>query len=250
MAWTDADIIRALAKAGTKGLSKSNIARSVSASRSSRKLTSALTTLKAGGAIRGPFRIGHSSIYFDAQGAPTREQLESRIEDFLQRAGTRVTGLSDLEKAMKGAPKSLLKDALSVLKGEGRVIQLRNARRSPLYVHYDAIIDQLRLERSGERARLPVTPSVTIEDLRRAYLTLKAEQGGISTVKIYDVWKRLKVPKEEVHALLLSEAQTGRVTLHTASTVNFPNEVTEAGIRIDGDSRPYVTFVLREETHD
>jgi hypothetical protein len=77
-------------------------------------------------------------------------------------------------------------------------------------------------------------------------LALKAEQGGISTVKIYDILKKLGVSKDELHALLLREAQRGRVSLHAASTVNFPREVMEAGIKIEGEQQPYVTFILRE----
>ena len=45
----------------------------------------------------------------------------------------------------------------------------------------------------------------------------------------------------------LREAQRGRVSLHAASTVNFPSEVIEAGIRIEGEQQPYVTFILRED---
>ncbi len=179
--------------------------------------------------------------------------MESRIEDLLRRAGTRVTTKSTLEQGMRGAPKSLFKDALSALKSEGRVLELRNARRSPLYVHRDAVLDQLRPADGNEDDRKPQPPtgmprpaSITLEDVRPVYLTVKAEQGGISAVKIYDVWNKLKVSKEELHAVLLREAQRGRVSLHAASTVNFPREVMEAGIRVDGESQPYVTFVLRD----
>jgi hypothetical protein len=75
---------------------------------------------------------------------------------------------------------------------------------------------------------------------------VKAEQGGISAVKIHDILKKLRVSKDELHALLLREAHRGRVSLHAASTVNFPGEVMEAGIRIEGEQQPYVTFILRE----
>ena len=65
-------------------------------------------------------------------------------------------------------------------------------------------------------------------------------------MKIYDILKKLGVSKHEVHTLLLREAQHGRVSLHAASTINFPREVMEAGIRIEGEQQPYVTFILRE----
>jgi hypothetical protein len=253
MAWTEEDIVRALARAGSKGLTVAALAKVISVPAGNKQLSSAITKLKSRGAIRGPFRMGRSSLFFEANSAPTREDLESRIEDLLRRAGTRVTTRSDLDKGMKGVAQSLYKDAISALKAEGKIMELRNARRSPLYVHRDAIIDQLRVESGGDVNRRPPPPtqppepaSISLDDVRPYYLALKAEQGGISTVKIYDVLKKVGVSKDELHALLLREAHRGRVSLHAASTVNFPREVMEAGIRIQGEQQPYVTFILRE----
>ena len=251
MAWSEEDIVRALTRAGAKGLTTAALAKAISAPAANKQLSSAVTKLKSRGAVRGPFRMGRFSLFFEAKSAPTREHLESRIEDLLRRAGTRVTTRSDLDKGMKCVVQSLYKDAISALKAEGKIVELRNARRSPLYVHRDAIIDQLRVERSGDGDRPPPTQppeaaSISLDDVRPHYLTLKAEQGGISAVKIYDILKKLSVSKEELHALLLREAQRGRVSLHAASTVNFPREVMEAGIRIEGEQQPYVTFILRE----
>src|SRR5262249_7692481 len=144
-------------------------------------------------------------------------------------------------------------DAISVLKAEGKIVELRNAKRSPLYVHRDAIIEQLRVESGGDRdhrslppTRSPKATSISLDDIRPHYLSLKAEQGGISAVKIHDMLKKLGVSRDKLHALLLREAQSGRVSLHAASTVNFPREVMEAGIKIEGEQQPYVTFILRE----
>ena len=182
---------------------------------------------------------------FETKSAPTRERLESRIEDLLRHAGTRVTTRSNLDKGMKGVVQSLYKDAISALKAEGKIVELRNARRSPLFVHRDAIIDQLRVESGGDRERRPASPthsfeaaSISLDYIRPYYLALKAEQGGISTVKIYDILKKLDVSKDELHALLLREARHGRVSLHAASTVNFSREVMEAGIVLKGSSSP------------
>jgi hypothetical protein len=249
MAWNQEDIVRAFARAGSKGLTAAALAKAVSASAGNKKLSSAIIELKSSGVIRGPFRVRSSNLYFEKNSAPTRDQLESRIEDLLRRAGTRVTTRSDLDKGMKGVVQSLYEDAIGALKAEGKIVELRNARRSPLYVHRDAIIDQLRIGGDG-RVPPPMRPSetasISLDDIRPHYLALKAEQGGISTVTIYDVLKRLGVAKDELHTLLLREAKHGRVSLHAASTVNFPREVMEAGIRIEGEQQPYVTFILRE----
>jgi hypothetical protein len=253
MAWSEDDIIRVLARAGAKGLTTAALAKAISAPAANKQLSSAITKLKSRGAIRGPFRMGRFSLFFEAKSAPTREHLESRIEDLLRRAGTRVTTRSELAEGMKGVVQSLYKDAISALKAEGKIVELRNARRSPLYVHREAITDQLMLEngRDGERRPQSSTQpseaaSISLDDVRPHYLTLKAEQGGISAVKIYDILKRLGAPKDELHALLLREAERGRVSLHAASTVNFPREVMEAGIRLEGEQQPYVTIILRE----
>jgi chromosome segregation and condensation protein ScpB len=245
MAWSEEDLVRALATAGTKGLTAAALAKAISAPADSKQLSSAITRLKSRGAVRGPFRMGRLSLFFEAKSAPTREHLESRIQDVLRRAGTRVTTRSDLDKAMKGVVQSLYRDAISALRAEGKIVELHNARRSPLYIHRDAIIDQLGLESDRDRPQ-PEPASISLDDLRPHYLTLKAEQGGISAVKIYDILKRLGVSKEKLHALLLREAQRGRVSLHATSTVNFPREVMEAAITIEGEQQPYVTFILRE----
>jgi hypothetical protein len=250
MAWNQEDIVRAFARAGTKGLTTAGLAKAISVSAGNKQLSSAIIELKSRGAIRGPFRIGRSSVFFEKNSAPTREHLESRIEDLLRRAGTRVTTRSDLDKRMKGVVQSLYKDAIGALKAEGKIIELRNARRNPLYVHRDAIVDQLRMDDGDGGVPLPMhsseTASLSLDDILPHYLALKAEQGGIRTVTIYDVLKRLGVAKDQLHALLLREAKHGRVSLHAASTVNFPREVMEAGIRIEGEQQPYVAFMLRE----
>jgi hypothetical protein len=252
MAWSQEDIVRVLVKAGTKGLTITALAKAMSVPAANKQLASVISELKSRGAIRGPFRVGRFSLYFETKSAPTREHLESRIEDLLRRAGTRVMTRSDLDKGMKGVVQSLYKDAISVLKSEGKIVELRNARRSPLYVHRDAIIEQLRVESGADRERSipltqsPKTASISLDDLRPYYLSLKAEQGGISAVKIYDMLNKLGVSREKLHELLLREAQRGRVSLHAASTVNFPREVMEAGIKIEGEQQPYVTFILRE----
>jgi hypothetical protein len=246
MAWNQEDIVRAFARAGNKGLTVAALAKALSAPAANKRLSSAIIELKSRGAIGGPFRIGRSRIFFEKNSAPTREHLESRIGDLLRRAGTRVTTRSDLDKGMRGVVQSLYKDAIGALKAEGTIIELRNARRSPLYIHRDAIVDQLRMDRVPPPIRSAERAPLSLDLVRPHYLALKAEQGGIGTVTIYDVLKRLGVAKDELHALLLREAKQGRVSLHAASTVNFPREVMEAGIRIEGEQQQYVTFIVRE----
>jgi hypothetical protein len=79
--WDDSEIVKALAKAGTKGLTTADLTKRLPAGLAKK---SVLTELKASGLIRGPFRIGWSYFYFDAKNAPTLEGLDLRfpkIED-------------------------------------------------------------------------------------------------------------------------------------------------------------------------
>ncbi len=237
MEWHDSAIIKAFAKAGTKGLTAANLAKSLPEGVAKAKIPSILTELKASGLIGGPFRVGPSTLYFDAKNAPTREQMGSRIEELLRNSGIKVTSRPSLETKMKGFPKALFKDALGLLKAEGKIVELKGPSKGTLYVHREPVLEQLR--------RSPKT-SISLEEVRPVYEALKAQQGGISTVKIYDILKAVGGTKDELHLLLLNEARRGRVSLHPASTVNFPREVLEAGIRLEGQPHPFVTVVLKE----
>jgi hypothetical protein len=250
----DSEIIKALARAGAKGLTKADLKKSLSADRA-KKIDSLLAQLRASGLIRGPFQIGRPKLYFDAKSAPTREQTEARIVELLRQAWTNLTSRSSLEKKIKRVPKMLFNDALSLLKAEGKIVELRGPRRAALYVHSEPILEQLQLAREvdAQTQRPSPTPSlssspkpaISLDEVRPIYEALKAQQGGISAVKIYDVLRALECSKEELHRLLLSEARRGRVSLHPASTVNFPAEVIVAGIRLEGEPHPFITVVVK-----
>src|SRR5439155_1879589 len=105
--------------------------------------------------------------------------------------------------------------ALAALKSQAKIVELKRGR-STFYVHREAVLEQLRLTDDSE-ARPPREPpkrsshdaAVTLEDIRPIYERLKTEQGGISTVKIYDIIMRLGAAKEDLHRLLLDEAKRG-----------------------------------------
>jgi hypothetical protein len=245
-------LVEVLAKAGARGLTQAEIAKKMQFGSES-QIALAIKNLKTSGAIRGPFQIGRSKYYFDAINAPTREHVEKRIEELLRGAGVKVTSRSSLQEKMKGTPLKLFKDALSSLKAEGKIVELRGASKSTMYVHREPILEQLRLpdaieadKRHRTSAPPPPKTSISLDEVRPVYEALKTQQGGISAVKIYDIMKGVGVSKEDLHRFLLTEAQRGRVTLHPASTVNFPREVIEAGISLDGQPYPFVTVVLKE----
>jgi hypothetical protein len=233
-------VFEALERAGSRGLTTTDL-------RKIRGASAQLKKLKADGSIRGPLQIGLSKRYFISEQTPTREQVEERIEQRLCEAGLSLTSFSKLETVANFAPKSFLKDALSALKADGRIVELRGPRKSKLYLHREPLLEQLRPREGGKRVPAPEksTPSVSLERIRPVYERLKAQQGGISAVTIFDVLKGVGGNKEELHRLLLDEAKRGRVTLHPASTVNFSREITEAGIQLEGQPYPFVTVVLK-----
>ena len=247
------EIIKALTRAGTKGLTTADLTKRLP-KRLRKNISSVLTELKANGSIRGPFKIGRSASYFEAKSAPTSMQLEVRIQELLLDAGISLTSRSLLEKKMKGFPEALFKDALSSLKAEGKIVEFKGPKKTTLYVHRDPILEQLRLEGGGVELKnkhstptmATSKPSISLDDIRPAYQTLKSQQGGIGAVKIYDILKAVGGSKEDLHRLLLAEAQRGRVTLHPANTVNFSREIMEAGIAVPGQPNPFVTVVLKD----
>jgi hypothetical protein len=234
-------VFRALERAGSRGLTTADL-------RKFRGAGAQLKKLKAEGSIRGPLQIGLSKRYFVIEQAPTLEQVEARIEQRLRDAGLSLTSFTKLETVAKFVPKSFLKDALSALKADGSIVELRGPRKSKLYLHREPLLEQLRPARESSKRASPhdkATPSISLERIRPVYEALKAQQGGISAVTIFDVLKGVGGSKEELHRLLLDEAKLGRVTLHPASTVNFSREITEAGIELEGQPYPFVTVVLK-----
>jgi hypothetical protein len=94
---------------------------------------------------------------------------------------------------------------------------------------------------------IPATPNLTLESLLPAYRRLKAEQGGFSAVKIFDLVQALNGSKEDLHRLLVEEAKAGRVTIHPTTSVDLPKEVIDAGIRLPGFPEPFITVVVKNE---
>lgn len=218
-----------LGKAGAKGLTLAALTKRVP-SQFKNEIGSMLQGLQASGAIRGPFKIGRTQYYFNSANGPTREHAEARIEDILLRAGAKVTSRSELKGKIKKFPEMLFDDALSGLRSEARIIELKGGKTITYYVHRETMLELLRIDAGAQRKPCPAEAvrAATLDEIRPVYEALKAQQGGIGTVKIYDLWQRVGGSQADLHRLLLQEAQRGRVSLHPASTVNFPREVMDA----------------------
>ncbi len=250
--WNSSQLVEYLTAAGAKGRTRSALERKIPKRIQSRS-ASILRDLRSAGAARGPFK-NRSDYYFAPQFAPTRERAELLIETFLREAGAKLTTRSNLGKKVTGFLKSFFDDAMASLKAEAKVVELKGGRNTRFYVHREALLEQLRLTDDSETGSGPAssigpfpTGAVTLEKIRPVYEKLKTEQGGISTVKIYDIMTRLGAAKDDLHRLLLEEAKSGRVSLHRASTAKFPPEVIAAGIQVEGQPEPLVTVVFKEE---
>jgi hypothetical protein len=249
--WSSSKLVEYLIAAGAKGRTKSDLKKKIPKAQQSRAI-SILGELRAAGAIRGPVK-NRSEYYFAPQFAPTRAQTEELIEKLLVDAGLRLTTKSNLSDQTKGFLQIFFKDALAVLKSEAKIIELK-AGRITYYVHRKALIEQLRVTDDFEAglSEGPIQPStsasLTLNDVRPVYERLKTAQGGISTVKIYDIMQGLGAAKEDLHRLLINEEKNGRVSLHRASTTKFPQEVVEAGVRLEGQHEPLVTIVLKDQS--
>lgn len=206
--------------------------------------------LLAEGAIRGPIKIGRAARYFLPEHAPTQDQVARRIEGVLRGAGLKLTSISKLDEIVKPARKPWFSDALSALKADGRIVEVKDARRSKFYLHREPLVEQLGLDPVTSIPSLHPTTvgthAISFNEIRSAYESVKAEQGGISAVTIVSVLTKLRVGKAELHQLMLDEVKKGRITLHRATTVNFPREVVDAGILLEGEQHPFVTFTIKE----
>jgi hypothetical protein len=240
-------ILQSLAKAGARGLTEAALAKRLHVS--AKEIPALLEPLKLDGSLYGPFRIGQSKRYFAGEHAPTREKVTAKIEEWLRDAALNLTSFSKLEALFKGAAKAFFLDALSALKADGKIVELRDPRKSKLYLHREPLLEQLRAQveiRDRGHASEKLVAAISLEQVRPVYQALKAQQGGISAVTIFDILKGVSASKEELHRLLLDEAKRGRVTLHPSSTTNFNREVVDAGIKLEGQPYPFVTVVLKE----
>lgn len=235
-------LIQQLRRAATEGIAETKLKKGAGA-------TSAITKLKAEGLIRS-IKFGRTSRCFLTEHAPTLDRASKQIEALLSDAGLKLTSLSKLEKdvtRMKTVPKQLFEDAISALKGDGRIVEVRDARKSKFFLHREPLLEQLQLDASDwttPSASSPVS-GISLDQVRAAYETLKSEQGGINTVAISDVLKRTKCTKADLHRLLLEQAARDQVTLHPATTTNLSNEELAAGIKLEGEPHAFITFTLK-----
>ena len=209
------------------------------------ELQERLTSLVRDGAIRGPLRYGSTQYYFAAGSGPSIDSASKAVEQLVLKSGVKLLSKPSLEKKVTGMHRRFLADGVKHAVASQVIMELA-CGSSKYYLHRDVVAEYFGIgsDSDGGGSR---EPKLAFKDLLPVYRRLKAEQGGFSAVKIFDLIKALGQPKEVVHRLLVEEAKAGRITIHHTTSVELPPEVTAAGIRLPGYAEPFVTVVVRDD---
>ncbi|MDQ2081027.1 hypothetical protein RA307_12615 [Xanthobacteraceae bacterium Astr-EGSB] len=216
-----------------------------------------LATLAREGAIWGPLKYGRSQYYFAAGRGPSIETASDAVARLILRNGVKLISRPGLEEKVTGMNKPFFTDGLKHAVASRAIVEL-SCGSSKYYLHREVAAEYFDFETSPSGdASAPVAqpapdapasePDMSFAELLPAYRRLKAEQGGFSAVKIFDLMKALGRPKEVLHRLLVAEAKAGRISIHHTTSVELPAEVIDAGIRLPGYAEPFVTIVVKDE---
>jgi hypothetical protein len=217
------------------------------------KLREKLASLVREGAIWGPLKHGRSQYYFATGRGPSIETASKAMMRLVFESGIKLLSRAGLEKKMTGMNRHFFADGIKHAVASRAILELA-CGASKYYVHREVAAEYFGFETATPvDAITSPEPNTTIqrilafEELLPVYRRLKAEQGGFSAVKIFDLMKALNQPKEVLHRLLLEEAKAGRLTIHPTTSVELPADVIEAGIRLPGFAEPFVTIVVKHD---
>lgn len=211
-----------------------------------------LVSLVRGGAISGPFKHAGAQRYFAAGRGPSIETASAVIVGLISRSGIKLLSKPGLEKKVTGLNKRFFADGLKHAVSSQAIVEL-SCGSSKYYLHRDVAADYFGLDATlsdsptPRREPTPARPPLTLEGVLPAYRRLKAEQGGFSAVKIFDLLRAVDGSKQDLHRLLIEEAKAGRVSIHPTTSVELATEVIDAGIRLPGHAEPFVTVVFKNE---
>jgi hypothetical protein len=221
------------------------------------ELRGKLAGLVREGAIWGPLKHGGGQYYFAAGRGPSIETASTAVVRLVLQSGAKLLSRAGLEKKVTGMNRRFFADAIKHAVASRAIVELA-CGKSKYYLHRDVVAERFGFETTTSPDATPppvlppaptraTRPAFAFEDLLPVYRRLKAEQGGFSAVKIFDLMKALKRPKEDLHRLLVEEAKAGRLTIHHTTSVDLPPEVIDAGIRLPGFAEPFVTVVVKSE---
>ena len=251
------ELLPTIIDAGDKGLSFGKISEKFvgksKAKDRTAELREELAALARNGAIWGPLKHGATQYYFATGHGPSVETASEAIVGLVFRSGIKLLSKPGLEKKVIGMNRRFFADGLKHATSSGSIVEL-SCGSSKYYLHREVAADYFGFEPAASEAPEAkpadsghVPTNVTLDDLLPAYRRLKAEQGGFSAVKIYDLMQAMNGSKEDLHRLLVEAAKTGRLTIHPTTSVGLPKEVIDAGIRLPGFAEPFVTVVVPDE---
>lgn len=254
------ELLPAIIKAGESGLTfgaltTKFVGKSATKDQSA-TLRAKLASLVGDGAIAGPFKKGKSAFYFVAGHGPSIETASAVVVGLVLRSGVKLVSKPWLTKKVTGMNKPFFADGLKHAMSSQSIVEL-SCGKSKYYLHRDVAADFFGLDQTPPSDTIPAptipapnsnaTGPLTLAMLLPAYRRLKAEQGGFSAVKIFDLLRAVGGSKDDLHQLLRDETKAGRVTIHPTTTVDLPAAEVEAGIRLPGFPEPFVTVVVKNE---
>jgi hypothetical protein len=209
-----------------------------------------LDCLVGKGDIRKVLTDGNTDHYFAAGRGPTAQTVSTEVVRLVLQSGLHLATAASLKKALNAVERMFLDEALELALKSGEIAEL-TCGKTKCYLHREAAARRFGSGSTQTPPDVanppPESREVTLEQVLPVYRRLKAEQGGFSGVKIFDLIKALNRPKDAVHPLLLREVKAGRITIHRSSSVELSREVTEAGIRLPGFADPFVTFAVKKD---
>jgi hypothetical protein len=212
-----------------------------------------LTSLVQEGAIWGPLKHGVAQYYFAAGRGPSIETASAAVVRLVFQSGAKLLSRPRLQKKVTGMNGRFFADAIKHAVASRAIVELA-CGTSKYYLHREVAADLFGFDQATTaetkepvEAKTSTKAALSLEDLLPVYRRLKAGQGGFSAVKIFDLMKALSLPKEVLHPLLIEEAKAGRITIHHTTSVELPQEVIEAGIRLPGFAEPFITLVVKND---
>jgi hypothetical protein len=243
MAWALDDILPEIVNAGDAGVPRGRIKEKV-AKRHRDEISQTLKALVDAKEVWGPVKHGNSEYYFAWERGPSAKTAANVISGLVSKSGTRLLTKTQLEKQVGGMDAKFFAEGIELAISTKRIVQLV-CGKSKRYFHRETAEKYFSLALPPPVGR-PDRSELTMETVRPILLRLTAEQGGLSTIKIYDLLRSLDVSKEELHEFLKKEAKAGRLTIHPTTSVKLMPEVIEAGIKLPGFSEPFVTVAIRD----
>jgi hypothetical protein len=256
MAFRPADFLPAIIAAKDAGLTigaiqKTLIGESRAKDRKA-EVEEKLVSLVREGTIWGPLTYKRTKYYFAAGQGPSIETASRAVADLVLRSSAKLLSKSDLKKKITGMNGRFFDDGIKHAVASRTIVALA-CGKAKYYLHRDVAADYFDFEVPTTTLphEVPPThhkPTLAFEDMLPVYRRLKAEQGGFSAVKIFDLMKALNKPKDVLHHLLVEEARAGRVTIHPTTSVELSAEVLAASIRLTGFPEPFVSVVVKNES--